>query len=126
MAVFSNTVFSSTVYLTGTPAPIANTKGGLPPEHIDRYRKYLERLNGINKKQQITEEVIEAAEAITEIPVDAAQIAKIAFERPNINFAKLEKDIIRINEYINTLERVYAEQRRLRDLDDELALMLLL
>lgn len=125
MAVFSNTVFSSTVYLTGTPTPALETRGGFAPEQIKRYRDYLEKLTGINKKQEITEAVIEAAEAITEIPVDAAQVAAIAFDRP-IDFAGLDAELLRITKYINNLERIYQEQRRLRELDDELALMLLL
>lgn len=124
MAVFSGSVFKSTVYNTGDAPVVIETRGGIPPEDVKRYRDYLEKLTRITSTKEITQEVIEAAEAITEIPLVTKQVSQIAFETQEIDFAKLEIELSNIQNYINKLE-LHA-QRFLREQDDELALLLLI
>ena len=103
------------------------TTGGISPHDAKRYREYLERLTGINSGQKITPQVIEAAQAITEIPVPAKQVSQIAFETPKIDFTQLAIELANIQNYINRMELAAIQaQRFLREQDDEMALMLLI
>lgn len=104
-----------------TPPPDVLTAGGFGDHK--KYREYLERLNGITAKSQITPEVIEAAEAITEIPIAAKQIAKIAYQKKDIDFTKIQMEMVRIQDYLNKMELM---ARQLRERDDEIALLLLI
>jgi len=88
-----------------------------------KYRKYLERLNGITAKDQITPAVIEAAEVLTEIPVATKQISRIADQKKDIDFAKIHMEMARIQDYLNRME---LRLEQLRERDDELALLLLI
>lgn len=127
MAVFSSTVFSSTVYNTGGTPVVVETRGGLPIEDAKRYREYLEKLNGIKSVKEITPEVIEAAQVITEIPLDTKQVSNIIKETPSIDLAKLAIELSKIQKYIYQMELVTIQaQRILREQDDEMALLLLI
>jgi hypothetical protein len=109
-----------------TPIPPDDIVGGGFGDH-KKYRKYLERLNGITAKTKITPELIEAAEAITEIPVSAKQITKIAYEKSDVDFAKLAAELQAVQNYIDLmLAHSFEVQKMIREKDDEMALLLLI
>jgi hypothetical protein len=112
----------------GTPEPIINApKGGIPFEDAKRYREYLEKLNGIKQAKEITPDIIEAAQAITEIPIETKQVLNLIKETPSIDFKKLSIELSKIQRYIDQMELATIQaQRILREQDDEMALLLLI
>jgi len=127
MAVFSASIFSPSVYDVGGLPNVIETRGGLPIEDAKRYREYLEKLNGITSAKEITQEVIEAAQVITEIPLETKQVSNIIKQQPNIDISKLTLELVKIQRYIDQMEIATIQaQILLREQDDEVALLLLI
>jgi hypothetical protein len=103
------------------------SRGGINPHEYSEYRKYLEKLNGIKNLKAITPEIIEAAQAVTEIPLVTKQVSQITFETPKIDFAALELELSNIQRYIDRMEFAAIQaQRFLREQDDEIALLMMI
>lgn len=127
MPIFSASVFSPSVYDVGALPDVIDTRGGIPIEDVKRYREYLEKLNGITSAKEITPEVIEAAQVITEIPLETKQVSNIIKQQPNIDISKLTLELVKIQRYIDQMELATIQaQRLLREQDDEVALLLLI
>jgi hypothetical protein len=118
---------STNGYIYNESSPQNVSKGGFGHYDYSEYRKYLEKLNGISVKTEITPEIVAAAEALTELPEPVKQLSNVISVSPQIDFAALELELANILEYINRMELASMQmQRLLREQDDELALMLLI
>lgn len=127
MAVFSPTVFSATVYDTGTIPDVIETRGGISPEEARRYREYLEKLNNVTSQKEVTQEIIEAAQVIEELPIVIPQVKAISIQSPQINIQALNLELFRIQEYLDRMIGFSIElERQKREKEDELALLLMI
>lgn len=111
----------------GSSNPLTQTTGGISYEDAKRYREYLERLVNINQPKQVNELVIEAAEAVKELPVKTKQLKAIV-QKQEINFKALDREIQAILAYLDKMEKqaLIIQNRIRKQQDDDLALLLLL
>jgi len=110
-----------------TPEPVVETRGGISPEEAKRYREYLEKLNNVTAQKEVTQEIIEAAQVIEELPISIPQIKAISIQSPQINIQALNLELFRIQEYLDRMIGFSIElERQKREKDDELALLLMI
>lgn len=103
------------------------TRGGLPIEDAKRYREYLEKLNNVTTQKEVTQEIIEAAQIIEELPISIPQVKAISVQAPQINIQALNLELFRIQEYLDRMIGFSIElERQKREKDDELALLLMI
>lgn len=123
MAVFSATVFSSTVYKTPTTSIASVPSGGF---YDHKYRKYLERLTKATSLH--SPEAVKAANELAEIPVEAPEIEKLASGpvlsgtlslAPKIDLAALQRDIELIRAFLDLRQQMMEQ-------DDEAAFLMLM
>lgn len=98
-----------------------DTHDGGSEEDYRRYRKYLERLTKAVERKKISPKVIEAVQEI-ELPVETPEIKKLTIPESVIDFSALEREIEKLNAFIN---QFLIQQEQMREQDDEFALLLL-
>jgi hypothetical protein len=106
--------------------------GGFYTHHqYKRYLEYLEQIKGAVKEEAISDDVIQAAEIIIEkTPIKLKQIAKIATlenkdTQIELDFKKLERELSRVENYLNKmLEQYILYEKRMRE-DEELIMVLM-
>lgn len=99
-AVFKNTVYKSTVYLTDGPSPTPDESFGGGFADPKKYREYLERLNGIKRKEIVSPQEIAEIQEI-------AQLVEIEISEEMIN-----QEIARIMAKINFLSQEHEKQKK--------------
>lgn len=113
---------------TAPPAPVTQYGGGgfYTEEEYKRYLKYIEQLQKAAKTKIITEDIIEAAQELIEIPVELQTINAIANEN-KFDYSRIENDIKLITEYFdNLINAAKKYEIMMREVDDEEVLMVLM
>jgi len=120
---FQNNAFQ--IIASGSVTPVITTGGGYPEE----YRKHIERLERLTRTKDITKAVIEAAQAIEEIPVAAPELAKVALSASapvEIDYRLVALELDRIQEYLLAIAKYGGMiNDYMQEQEDELLILLM-
>lgn len=124
MGVFSLSVFNPLVFSTSS-SPVVDFGGG--GFDVEKYRKYLERLNGIERRETVTAaEAVEIQEISAAVKVKAPEAKKATVASRAVDYSIVQQEISDIrNKLIALMEMAILLERKRQQNEDAVLVLLM-